>query len=162
MQLCIPVLPLSRHLSTPTQKLYLSQKWHCLWYNWFQKILCWEMPIYYLTACRGFFDKKTSCCYRTWKLRVSPVQGRHGHPGTSPVRATKVMKGLDHLPHQGRLRELGLLSLEKRRLCRILSMSLNTWWGGNKDHGARLFAMVPSVRANRYKLKHRKFCTSIR
>jgi len=31
-------------------------------------------------------------------------------------RAAKVMKGLKHLLYQGRLRDLGLFSLKKRRL----------------------------------------------
>jgi len=50
----------------------------------------------------------------------SPVQGRHGHS------AIMMMKGLEHLSYEERRRELGLLSLEKRRLRGILSVCTNT------------------------------------
>lgn len=41
-------------------------------------------------------------------------------------RNTKIVKGLKHLTYEGRLRELGLLSREKRKLRGILSVSINT------------------------------------
>lgn len=42
-------------------------------------------------------------------------------------RVTKIMQSMEHLPHKNRLRELGLLSLEKDSLRGISSMCVNTW-----------------------------------
>lgn len=42
-------------------------------------------------------------------------------------KATKMIKGLEHLTWQERLRELGSLSLDQRRFRRILSKYISTW-----------------------------------
>lgn len=48
-------------------------------------------------------------------------------PGQVQSRAIKMIKGLKHLTYKGKLRELGLLSLENRKhKARILSMHINT------------------------------------
>ncbi|GAB0188021.1 UV-stimulated scaffold protein A [Grus japonensis] len=52
-------------------------------------------------------------CVQLWGPQYKE---RHGAVGASPEEAMKMMRGLEHLSYEDRLRELGLFSLEKRRL----------------------------------------------
>jgi len=67
----------------------------------------------------------------------------------------KMTEGPDQFTYEGRLRELGLFSLEERRFRGILSKHVNKYLRGRcKEDGARLFSVVPSdsTRGNGHKL----------
>ena len=59
--------------------------------------------------------------------------------------ATKMIRGLEHLPCKDRLRELGLFSLERRKLWGDLIAPFQYLKGAYKQEGNQLFQRVYSL-----------------
>ncbi|CAM5091879.1 unnamed protein product [Eretmochelys imbricata] len=79
-------------------------------------------------------------------------------------RATRMIRGMENLSYERRLRELGLFSLTKRRLRGDMIALYNYIRGINTREGEELFKLSTNVdtRTNGYKLATRKFRLEIR
>ncbi|GAB0179388.1 hypothetical protein GRJ2_000404100 [Grus japonensis] len=75
-----------------------------------------------------------------------------------------MIRGLEHISCEDRLRELGLFSLEKRRLQRDLVAAFQYLKGTYRKAGEGLFTMTGSdrTRSNGFKLKEGRFRVDIR
>ena len=73
-------------------------------------------------------------------------------------------QGMEHLLYEGRLRELGLFSLQKRRLQGDLTVDLQYLKVGYKKEGDRLSSRVccDRTRGNGFNLKEGRFRLDIR
>ena len=75
-----------------------------------------------------------------------------------------MIQGMEHLSYKDRLRELGLFSMEKRRLQGNLRAAFWSVMGSCRKEGSRLFSRVCSdrTRGNGFKLKEGRYRLDIR
>uniref|UniRef100_A0A670HQL2 Glycerophosphodiester phosphodiesterase domain containing 4 n=1 Tax=Podarcis muralis TaxID=64176 RepID=A0A670HQL2_PODMU len=84
--------------------------------------------------------------------------------GDSISQSVKMIKGLETMPYEERLRELGMFSLEKRRLRGDMIAMFKYIKGCHIEEGERLFSAAPEkrTRSNGSKLQERRFHLNIR
>ena len=104
----------------------------------------------------AFMRPHLEYCLQVWGLQhrkdVELFESNHR-------RAMKMKQGLEYFSYEDRLKELGLLCLDKRRLLGELIVAYQYLKGVYKHEGSQLFTWVDSdmTRGNGFKLKEGRF-----
>ncbi|PKU43585.1 reverse hypothetical protein [Limosa lapponica baueri] len=109
-----------------------------------------------IPLCSVLFRPHLQYCVQFWSLLHKKVVDRLE---VAQRRGAKMIKGLGSHLYEERLRELGLFSLEKRRLKGNLITMFQFLKGGYKEDGDSLFTRghMEKMRSNGYKLLLRRF-----
>ena len=76
--------------------------------------------------------------------------------------AIKIIRGMEHLSYEDRLRDLGFLNLEKRWLWRDIIVTIQCLKGAYNKDGDKIFSRAGSNKTHSFKLEESRFKLDIR
>ncbi|KAK4815208.1 hypothetical protein QYF61_021827 [Mycteria americana] len=153
-------VPMDEKLDTSRQCVLAAQKANCV-LGCIQSSVASRSREVVLPLCSALVRPHLQCCVQLWGPQhqkdmelLERVQRR----------ATNMIRGLEHLCYEDRLRELGLFSLEERRLRGDLIAACQYLKGAYRKDGDRLVskACCDSTRSNGFKLREGRFRLDLR